>query len=56
MRREHLDRAWNLARRFQRRLLADHGAVGVTLVDARFWCWFRGREHRTRRFDSAVTT
>ncbi|MFB8176703.1 hypothetical protein ACFC8N_11675 [Streptomyces sp. NPDC055966] len=36
VRREQPDRAWNLARRFQRRLLADHGAVlGVTLVDAR---------------------
>ncbi|MFE3637097.1 hypothetical protein [Streptomyces sp. NPDC059168] len=36
VRREHQDRPWNLARRLQRRLLADHGAVlGVTLVDRR---------------------
>ncbi|MFD8396133.1 hypothetical protein ACFV2N_44825 [Streptomyces sp. NPDC059680] len=36
VRRENQGRAWNLARRLQRRLLADHGAaVGVTLVEAR---------------------
>ncbi|MFF3916013.1 hypothetical protein ACFYZB_21460 [Streptomyces sp. NPDC001852] len=36
VRRENQDRAWNLARRLQRRLLADHGAaLGVTLVEAR---------------------
>ncbi|MEU6771804.1 hypothetical protein [Streptomyces sp. NPDC046759] len=35
-RREHRDHVWNLARRLQRRLLADHGAaLGVTLVDVR---------------------
>ncbi|MGW3144297.1 MULTISPECIES: hypothetical protein [Streptomyces] len=35
VRREYQDRAWNLARRLQRRLLADRGAVlGVTLVDS----------------------
>ncbi|WP_369390758.1 hypothetical protein AB5J72_26180 [Streptomyces sp. CG1] len=47
VRREHPDRAWNLARRLQRRLLADHGAaLGVTLVDTRdhraletLWSW-----------------
>ncbi|MFJ8112947.1 hypothetical protein [Streptomyces sp. NPDC096132] len=34
--REYQDRAWNLARRLQRRLLADHGAaLGVTLADPR---------------------
>ncbi|MFI8188623.1 hypothetical protein ACIF8T_07440 [Streptomyces sp. NPDC085946] len=34
VRRQNQDRAWNLARRLQRRLLADHGAaLGVTLVD-----------------------
>ncbi|MEV6941826.1 hypothetical protein AB0N07_07440 [Streptomyces sp. NPDC051172] len=36
VRRENQGRAWNLARRLQRRLLADHGAaLGVTLVEAR---------------------
>ncbi|MFD4502669.1 hypothetical protein [Streptomyces sp. NPDC058457] len=36
VRREYKDQVWNLARRLQRRLLADHGAaLGVTLVDAR---------------------
>ncbi|MEU6589741.1 hypothetical protein ABZ923_11035 [Streptomyces sp. NPDC046881] len=36
VRRENQDRAWNLARRLQRRLLADDGAaLGVTLVEAR---------------------
>ncbi|MEU3984891.1 hypothetical protein AB0F77_33320 [Streptomyces sp. NPDC026672] len=36
VRREYKDRVWNLARRLQRRLLADHGAeLGITLVDAR---------------------
>jgi hypothetical protein len=36
VRREYQDRAWNLARRLQRRLLADHGAaLGVTLVETR---------------------
>ncbi|MFJ9704490.1 hypothetical protein [Streptomyces sp. NPDC101234] len=36
VRREYRDQVWNLARRLQRRLLADHGAaLGVTLVDAR---------------------
>ncbi|MEU2712974.1 hypothetical protein [Streptomyces sp. NPDC007205] len=36
VRREHQARAWNLARRLQRRLLADQGAaLGVTLVDVR---------------------
>ncbi|BCM67886.1 hypothetical protein EASAB2608_03220 [Streptomyces sp. EAS-AB2608] len=36
VRREYQDRAWNLARRLQRRLLADHGAaLGVTLVGSR---------------------
>ncbi|MGW1915820.1 hypothetical protein ACWCQS_35150 [Streptomyces sp. NPDC002076] len=36
VRREYQDRAWNLARRLQRRLLADHGsALGVTLADSR---------------------
>jgi hypothetical protein len=36
VRREYQDRAWNLARRLQRRLLDDHGAaLGVTLVDSR---------------------
>ncbi|MGW7403267.1 hypothetical protein ACWGI9_05950 [Streptomyces sp. NPDC054833] len=47
VRREYQDRAWNLARRLQRRLLADHGAVlGVTLVDSgddgtveALWSW-----------------
>ncbi|MGW7539759.1 hypothetical protein ACWGKQ_01340 [Streptomyces sp. NPDC054770] len=40
VRREYKDQVWNLARRLQRRLLADHGAaLGVTLVDA--------RDHRT---------
>jgi len=34
VRREYQDRAWNLARRLQRRMLTDHGAVlGVTLVN-----------------------
>lgn len=34
--REYQDRAWNLTRRLQRRLLADHGAaLGVTSVEAR---------------------
>ncbi|MFJ9815792.1 hypothetical protein ACIRU3_11040 [Streptomyces sp. NPDC101151] len=34
VRRENQDRAWNLARRLQRRLLTDHGAaLGVTLVN-----------------------
>ncbi|MER5911388.1 hypothetical protein ABT124_13000 [Streptomyces sp. NPDC001982] len=34
VRRQYQNRAWNLARRLQRRLLADHGAAaGVTLVD-----------------------
>ncbi|BDD73258.1 hypothetical protein ACWDYK_22310 [Streptomyces anthocyanicus] len=34
VRREHHDRAWNLARRLQARLLAEHdAALGVTLVD-----------------------
>ncbi|QWB24265.1 MULTISPECIES: hypothetical protein [Streptomyces] len=33
VRRQNQDRAWNLARRLQRRLLTDHGAtIGVTLV------------------------
>jgi hypothetical protein len=33
VRRQNQDRDWNLARRLQQRLLADHdGAVGVTLV------------------------
>ncbi|AOR33125.1 hypothetical protein BFF78_20495 [Streptomyces fodineus] len=36
VRRECQDQVWNLARRLQRRLLADDGAaLGVTLVDAR---------------------
>ncbi|MHB9860595.1 hypothetical protein [Streptomyces sp. YIM S03343] len=36
VRREYQDCAWNLARRLQRRLLADHGAaLGVMLVDSR---------------------
>lgn len=36
VRRENQDRAWNLARRLQRRLLADNGAaLGVALVEAR---------------------
>ncbi|MBN0048442.1 hypothetical protein JS756_30940 [Streptomyces actuosus] len=36
VRLEHQDRPWNLARRMQRRLLADHRAtLGVTLVDPR---------------------
>ncbi|MEU9988853.1 hypothetical protein AB0E10_19050 [Streptomyces sp. NPDC048045] len=36
VRREYRDHVWNLARRLQRRLLADHGAaLGVTLVDVR---------------------
>ncbi|MFI1533337.1 hypothetical protein [Streptomyces anandii] len=49
VRRECRDRAWNLARRLQRRLLADHGAaLGVTSVEAldvgafetlRSWGW-----------------
>lgn len=49
VRREYQDHVWNLARRLQRRLLADHGAtLGVTLVDAwddgtvetlRSWGW-----------------
>ncbi|PPS69383.1 MULTISPECIES: hypothetical protein [Streptomyces] len=35
VRRQNQDRAWNLARRLQRRLLTDHGAaVAVTLVTA----------------------
>ncbi|MEU9634708.1 hypothetical protein AB0D80_10075 [Streptomyces tendae] len=34
VRRQHQDRAWNLARRLQTRLLTEHEAVlGVTLVD-----------------------
>ncbi|MEU3895823.1 hypothetical protein [Streptomyces sp. NPDC045251] len=34
VRRQNPDRAWNLARRMQKRLLADHGiAVAVTLVE-----------------------
>ncbi|MEV5431960.1 hypothetical protein [Streptomyces sp. NPDC052701] len=34
VRRQYQDRAWNLARRLQGRLLADHGAaLGVTLVN-----------------------
>ncbi|MER7050941.1 hypothetical protein [Streptomyces sp. NPDC000351] len=34
VRRRNQDRAWNLARRLQRRLLAEHDAtLGVTLVD-----------------------
>ncbi|MBP5892163.1 hypothetical protein [Streptomyces scabiei] len=34
VRRQNQDRAWNLARRLQKRLLTDHGAaVGVTLVN-----------------------
>ncbi|MFI1165067.1 hypothetical protein ACH4UM_15985 [Streptomyces sp. NPDC020801] len=34
VRRQYQDRAWNLARRLQGRLLTDHGAaVGVTLVN-----------------------
>lgn len=34
VRRQHQDRAWNLARRLQQRLLtAHHAALGVTLVD-----------------------
>jgi hypothetical protein len=34
VRRQHQDRAWNLARRLQTRLLAEHdAALGVTLVD-----------------------
>ncbi|MQY35541.1 hypothetical protein SRB17_35190 [Streptomyces sp. RB17] len=47
VRREYQDRAWNLARRLQRRLLADDGAaLGVTLADSRddgavetLWSW-----------------
>lgn len=40
VRREYRDPVWNLARRLQRRLLADHGAaLGVALVDV--------RDHRT---------
>ncbi|MER6344980.1 hypothetical protein ACWC10_30640 [Streptomyces sp. NPDC001595] len=36
VRQEYQNRAWNLARRLQRRLLADHGAaLGITLVDRR---------------------
>ncbi|WP_432188672.1 hypothetical protein [Streptomyces sp. Tue6028] len=36
VRREHRDQVWNLARRLQRRLLADHdAALGVALVDVR---------------------
>ncbi|MEU0337232.1 hypothetical protein [Streptomyces sp. NPDC006193] len=36
VRQEYQGRPWNLARRLQRRLLADHGgALGVTLVDPR---------------------
>jgi hypothetical protein len=36
VRRENQDRAWNLARRLQRRLIADDGAaLGVMLVDPR---------------------
>ncbi|MFJ3310585.1 hypothetical protein ACIPSA_48040 [Streptomyces sp. NPDC086549] len=36
VRREYRDHVWNLARRLQRRLLADHGAaLGVALVDVR---------------------
>ncbi|MEU7422301.1 hypothetical protein [Streptomyces sp. NPDC040750] len=36
VRREYQDRAWNLARRLQRRLLDDHdAALGVTLVSRR---------------------
>ncbi|MFJ3231506.1 hypothetical protein [Streptomyces sp. NPDC086787] len=36
VRREYQDRPWNLARRLQRRLLADDdAALGVTLVDSR---------------------
>ncbi|MFK0172492.1 hypothetical protein ACIQU5_27210 [Streptomyces sp. NPDC090306] len=42
VRTEHLDREWNLARRLQRRLLDDHGAVaGVAMV--------RGTDLRTVR-------
>lgn len=34
VRRQHQDRAWNLARRLQTRLLAEHdAALGITLVD-----------------------
>ncbi|WP_247697387.1 hypothetical protein [Streptomyces sp. b94] len=34
VRRQNADRAWNLARRLQRRLLTEHdAALGVTLVD-----------------------
>jgi hypothetical protein len=34
VRRQHQDRAWNLARRLQNRLLAEHdAALGITLVD-----------------------
>ncbi|UXY30938.1 hypothetical protein [Streptomyces sp. HUAS TT20] len=49
VRREYQNRAWNLARRLQQRLLADHGGVlGVTSVDSgddgtvealRSWGW-----------------
>jgi hypothetical protein len=36
VRTQNLTREWNLARRLQKRLLADHiGATGVTLVDRR---------------------
>lgn len=36
VRREHRDRTWNVARRLQRRLLADSGAaLGVALVGSR---------------------
>lgn len=42
VRSQHLDREWNLARRLQRRLLDDHGAVaGVAMV--------RGTDLRTVR-------
>ncbi len=34
VRRQHQDRSWNLARRMQARLLAEHdAALGITLVD-----------------------
>ncbi|MGP4087700.1 hypothetical protein [Streptomyces sp. KR55] len=59
VRRQNQGRAWNLARRLQRRLLTDHGsALGVTLVnryDARTvealrswgWRYIEGDTHRT---------